>query len=66
MQGETGLDVALTRLVGIYSRPRWGEYHIGVFAGEVIGGIERKQPGEVIEIHLFGPDELPDALPIGH
>jgi len=65
VQEETGLEVALTRLVGIYSRPRWGEYHIVVFAGEVIGGVERKQPGEVTEIDLFGPDELPEALLIG-
>jgi len=63
---ETGLEVELTTLVGIYSRPRWGEYHVVVFVGEVIGGIEWKQPGEVIEIDLFGPDELPDALLIGH
>jgi len=62
---ETGLEVALTSLVGIYSRPRWGEYHIVMFASEVIGGVERKQPGEVIEIGLFSPDDLPDALLIG-
>ncbi len=65
VQEETGLEVALTRLVGIYSRPCWGEYHIVVFAAEVIGGVERKQPGEVMELGLFGPDEIPDALLIG-
>lgn len=62
---ETGLEVALNRLVGIYSRPRWGEYHIVVFAAEVIGGVERRQPEEVVGIELFGSDELPDALLIG-
>ncbi len=62
---ETGLEMALTRLIGVYSRPRWGEYHILVFSGEVVGGTERKQTGEVAEIGFFSPDDIPDALLLG-
>ena len=62
---ETGLAVAPTRLIGIYSRPRWGEYHIMVFAAQILGGAERKQPGEVVEIDYFSRDEIPEALLLG-
>lgn len=65
VQEETGIDVRVSRLVGIYSRPRWGEYHIAVFVADVLGGGHTKQPREVIDMRFFGPDELPDALLIG-
>ena len=63
---ETGLEVALTRLVGVYSRPSWGEYHILLFAAKITGGTEYGQPGEVIDIGFFGRDELPNGLLLGH
>jgi 8-oxo-dGTP diphosphatase len=62
---ETGLEVALTRLVGIYSRPAWGFHHILVFAGTIVGGAERMQPGEVVEMAFFAPDDLPEAMLLG-
>lgn len=45
---ETGLEVALTRLVGVYSRPRWyrGGAHEVLFAAQRIGGEARPQGGK--------------------
>ena len=64
VQEETGIDVELAT-GGIYSRPRWGEYHIAVFVADVLGGGHTKQHGEVVDMRFFGRDELPDALLIG-
>ncbi len=68
MLEETGLQVRITRLVGLYSRPRWdhGDYHIAVFAGEVIGGEAHPQPEEVVEMAFFGPEDVPQELLVGH
>jgi 8-oxo-dGTP pyrophosphatase MutT (NUDIX family) len=65
VQEETGIYVQVTKLVGIYSRPRWGEYHIAVFVADALRGGHAKQPREVTDMRFFGPDELPDALLIG-
>ena len=63
---ETGLQVKLTRLVGIYSRPEWyGGHHVVVFAAEVIGGEMRGQPGEVIDMQYFHVSDLPQNMLIG-
>src|SRR5512139_2201437 len=64
---ETGLEVELVRMVGIYSRPGWhdGGYHIVVFAAAQIGGEMQPAPREVIEMGWFAPDELPARLLIG-
>ena len=53
---ETGLEVKLTRLVGLYSMPGWnGEgHHSAFFAAE--------QVGEVIDIGYFDPGALPYPL----
>ncbi len=61
---ETGLDVRLERLVGIYSMPRWraGGAHIVVFAARPAGGSLQLQPSEVIAARYFGPDALPEPL----
>ncbi len=61
---ETGLDVQLERLVGVYSMPRWraGGAHIVVFAARPVGGMLELQEGEVIEAHYFDPDALPEPL----
>jgi hypothetical protein len=58
---ETGLDVRLCRLVGIYSRPDWSS-HCAVFAAEPTGGALAPQPGEVVEAGYFDPAALPEPL----
>ena len=58
---ETGLQVALTRLVGIYYRPApvpWGG-HVAVFAARPVGGSLKAQPEEVADLGYFDPAELP-------
>jgi ADP-ribose pyrophosphatase YjhB (NUDIX family) len=61
---ETGLEVKLTRLIGIYSRASWpgAVAHIVSFLAEPIGGKIDPDPHEVIEIGYFGLDEIPDDL----
>jgi ADP-ribose pyrophosphatase YjhB (NUDIX family) len=61
---ETGLDVRLTRFVGVYSRDNWrgDDYHIFVFAGEVIGGTLTPQEGEALQAGFFALDQLPELL----
>lgn len=65
---ETGLDVHLTRLVGIYSRPDWnrGGNHVVVLAAEPTGGTLRPAPGEVVDLRYFAPHDLPDDLMWSH
>ena len=66
---ETGLEVRLTHLIGLYSRPGWknGAYHIAYFAAEVIGGEMKPQVNEVLELRFFSPEEMPwDAMLVGH
>lgn len=56
---ETGLEIELTRFVGIYSRPNWNWVsHVALFAGRVIGGQLQPQPDEVLEARYFSGDEL--------
>jgi ADP-ribose pyrophosphatase YjhB (NUDIX family) len=60
---ETGLEVKLTRLIGVYSRPGWpGGAHIISFAAEPVGGEFKADPSEVIDMSYFAPDEIPDDL----
>ena len=61
---ETGLDVQLERLVGIYSMPRWGAggAHVVVFAARPAGGTLQPQAGEVVAVRYFDPDALPEPL----
>lgn len=65
---ETGIDVSLTRLVGLYTTPNWtaGNTHIILFAAEPIGGTLTPQPGESLEARYFPPDALPDNLAWTH
>lgn len=64
---ETGLDVELTRLVGVYSR--LGSFSPGymiLFAARPIGGETKCQPGETIAVEWFDFDRLPNPLSAGH
>ena len=56
---ETGLEVQLTRLVGLYFR---GGGHNVLFAAKPVGGTLHPQPGEVIEVRYFARNELPELL----
>lgn len=65
---ETGLEVRLERLVGLYSIPdarAWLNL-IVLFAGRPVGGALKAQEDEVLDIDYFGPDEIPDTLLWGH
>jgi ADP-ribose pyrophosphatase YjhB (NUDIX family) len=60
---ETGLDVRLARLVGLYSRSRLGGYHTAVlFSATVVGGSLRPDPREVVEVRWCAATEVPDDL----
>ena len=61
---ETGLDVELTRLVGVYSLSSNHGYnsHTIVFAAESSGGKLRWSEDEVLEARYFNPAELPEPL----
>jgi ADP-ribose pyrophosphatase YjhB (NUDIX family) len=65
---ETGLDVELRRLVGVYSRigGMWNDMHAVLFAAEPVGGELKTQPGETIEVAYFSFDQIPDELLFGH
>ncbi len=56
---ETGVEVSIDRLLGIYSTA--GESPIFVaFAGTATGGEPGPGDEEVMEVALFPPDELPE------
>lgn len=60
MREETGLEVEVTGLVGVYYYT--GQYkrdHIYIFACRKIGGEVRLMGGEIADIGWFPPDDLP-------
>lgn len=64
---ETGLDVELEELVGVYSKLGFmGDVHAALFRAKVSGGALRLQPGETIELAFFAADELPEEIVCGH
>ena len=64
---ETGLDVKLTRLVGVYSRlSNMSPGYMVLFAAKPIGGEIKCQEGETIAVEWFGFDEIPSPLSLGH
>jgi len=65
---ETGLEVELTRLVGVYSRMGGGmhDIHAVLYAGRPIGGELRLQEHETIEAAYFSLDQLPTEMLFGH
>ena len=63
---ETGIDVELTRLVGVYSRT--GTMHPGytaLFAARPVGGAPKLQRGETIAVEWFPYEEIPTPLSVG-
>ena len=61
---ETGLDVELQRLVGMYSRLEHGgnNVHLVLFAAKPVGGILQPQVEEVLALNYFDVDDLPDDM----
>lgn len=63
VQEETGFEVVLTRLVGMYSRPQWQTgIHSVFFTADIIGGELAPNPNEVVDADFFPPDQLPKYL----
>ena len=61
---ETGLQVSLTGVVGIYSVPlttSWVNLIIS-FKAQVVGGSFNPQPGEVVEMAYFDRASIPPQL----
>jgi 8-oxo-dGTP diphosphatase len=64
---ESGVDVELTRLVGVYSRlGGMSDVHAVLYVGKPIGGKLKTQPGETIDVAYFPFDGLPDDISFGH
>ena len=63
---ETGIDVELIRLVGVYSRT--GTMYPGytaLFAARPVGGAPKLQWGETIAVEWFPFDNIPAPLSVG-
>ncbi len=65
---ETGLDVELTRLVGVYSMLGGGRHdvHAVLYTARPIGGELKTQLGETIAVAYFSFEPVPQELLFGH
>jgi ADP-ribose pyrophosphatase YjhB (NUDIX family) len=65
---ETGLQVTLTRLVGVYTRlsQNGRGIHLVVFAACPTSGRLKPQPGEVLETGEFNANDLPVDMFLAH
>jgi ADP-ribose pyrophosphatase YjhB (NUDIX family) len=65
---ETGLELQITRLVGMYSQLRrhQGAHHFALFAAEPIGGALRLAFGETVDVGFFDRAQLPQPLVAWH
>ena len=64
---ETGLDVDLSSLVGIYSRlGDLANTHAVLFSARILGGSIQAQAGETIDVRFYPLDEIPENLSFGH
>ena len=60
---ETGLEVEITHLIGLYSEiGGWSDWHLASFAAEIVGGSLKPQVGEVLDLQFFPLDELPEDM----
>jgi ADP-ribose pyrophosphatase YjhB (NUDIX family) len=61
---ETGLDVRLTRLVGMYSMRRWNQAYgtEAVYAAEIVGGDLLTHTAETLDAQFFSLDKLPNDV----
>ena len=64
---ETGLEIELTRLIGLYSRiGAISDIHAVHFSAIPTGGKLQTQAGETLEVRYFPVDDLPDEMIFGH
>ena len=64
---ETGIDVKLTRVIGVYSRlGGLPDVHAVLYEAMPVGGELRIQTGETLEVDYFSFDELPEDISFGH
>ncbi len=64
---ETGLEVELNSLVGVYSRiGALPDIHAVLFTATPTGGNIQTQLRETIDVRFFSFDEIPDDLSFGH
>ncbi len=62
---ETGYEVAIDRLLGLYSRPNTGVIFVA-YQGHIIGGHAHRDEEETLDMGLFALDELPQQGRSGH
>lgn len=65
---ETGFEVELQHLVGVYSRPAWsqGGDHDLLFAARPVGGALFKTSDETLDAGFFAADALPEPFVYWH
>lgn len=64
---ETGLDIEVKSLVGVYSRlGETNDIHAVLYIAKPIGGELKVQDGETLEVKYFSMSELPDEILFGH
>ncbi|MEM7033383.1 MAG: NUDIX domain-containing protein [Chloroflexota bacterium] len=65
---ETGLEVELTGLVCLLSKPHWGRggTHVSVFVARPISTGLKADPNEVKAVDFFPVDQLPEPLMWDH
>lgn len=64
---ETGLEINVTRLVGLYSRPNWFDgAHDILFVAQPIAGELRADGKETVEIGFFDPLDVPQPMLAWH
>jgi len=65
---ETGLDVELTRLVGVYSRMGGGmhDVHAVLYTAKPISGELKTQINETLEVAYFPFEQLPNEILFGN